>query len=228
LPEWVYQGGTAEELNRLADPGLREKIKKGVTWEDWEAVVISLVSTEANKVFEGRRLTEITAEKNLSPPDCLIELLREEGAKVEALFFSLSPENLERVLGRPYCMVGSDGSAKADYGPLSRGKPHPRSFGTFPRFLHRSAGRGALSWEKAVHRITGLPAEKLGLSDRGAIKEGAAADLVVFDPERIVDRATYENPHRYPEGIEYVIVNGEVVIGKGEHTGRLPGRFLVK
>ena len=228
LPEWVFQGGIAEELKRLADPGLREKIKEGVTWEDWEAVVISRVSSEANKVFEGEKLAALAAKKKLSPPDCLIELLLEEKTKVEALFFSLSPDNLARVLGLPYCMAGSDASAKADYGPLSRGKPHPRAFGTFPRFLSRWADRGLLSWEEAVHRITGLPAEKLCLADRGVIKEGAAADLVVFKSDEIRDRATYEEPQLYPEGIEYMIVNGEIVIEKGDHTGRLPGRFLVK
>ncbi|HDL64889.1 MAG TPA: D-aminoacylase, partial [Proteobacteria bacterium] len=125
-----------------------------------------------------------------------------------------------------YCMIGSDASARADYGLLSRGKPHPRTFGTFPRVLGEYVRRGVLSLEEAVHKMTGLPAEKLGLKDRGVIREGAAADLVIFNPKKIKDRATCQNPQLYPEGIEYVIVNGKIVLEAGEHTGKLSGRFL--
>jgi len=123
-------------------------------------------------------------------------------------------------------MIASDASARADYGLLSRGKPHPRTFGTFPRVLGKLVRRGVLPLEEAVYKMTGLPAEKLGLQDRGVIREGAAADLVIFNPAKVKDRATYQNPQLYPEGIEYVIVNGEIVLEVGLHTGKLPGRFL--
>ena len=171
-------------------------------------------------------MADIAAEKDMAPVDFLFVLLLEEELGVDALFFGMSRENMERVLQKPYCMVGSDASARADYGILSRGKPHPRTFGTFPRVLGDFVRGGVLRIEEAVHKMTGLPAQKLGLKDRGVIREGAAADLVIFNQATIRDRATYQNPHLYPEGIEYVIVNGEIVLKAGEHTGKLPGCFL--
>lgn len=226
LPEWAYKGGDEDELKRLIDPAIRAKIKDGVTWNEWEAVVVSRVSTRGNRKYEGRNFIEIAEDRREDPLDCLLNLLREERLRVEALFFSLSPRNLKKVLRKNYCLIGSDSSARADYGPLSEGKPHPRAYGTFPRFLSSCAASGLLSWEEAIHKVTGLPARKLGLRDRGTIRKGAAADLVVLNPGRLKDRATYEEPHRYPAGIDYVIVNGEVVVEKGEHTGNLPGKVL--
>jgi len=124
-------------------------------------------------------------------------------------------------------MIGSDGSSLAPYGELGEGKPHPRSYGTFPRVLGEYAReQRVLSLPQAVHKMTGLPARRLGLTDRGAIRVGARADLVVFDPRHVADRATYEDPHRYPTGVEHVLVNGRFVIKGGEHTGSLPGRVL--
>jgi N-acyl-D-amino-acid deacylase len=124
-------------------------------------------------------------------------------------------------------MIGSDGSALAPYGELAAGKPHPRSYGTFPRVLGEyTREQRVLSLPEAVHKMTGLPARRLGLRDRGVIRPGAKADLVVFDPKRIADRATYEEPHRYPIGIEHVIVNGRFVVKDAQHTGSLPGKLL--
>jgi N-acyl-D-amino-acid deacylase len=124
-------------------------------------------------------------------------------------------------------MIGSDGSALAPYGELGEGKPHPRSYGTFARVLGEyTRERRLLSLPQAVHKMTGLPARRLGLKDRGVIRVGARADLVVFDPKRVADEATYEDPHRYPTGIEHVLVNGRWVIRDGQHTGSLPGRVL--
>jgi N-acyl-D-amino-acid deacylase len=226
LPDWTYEGGPDAEISRLSDPRLRDRIKRGIVWTDWKAAVISRLSGKKNRWMEGKSLAQVARRRRQSPSDCLLDILKEEKLGIEALFFSMSEENLRRILSRPYCMVGSDASAKSTRGPLSGGKPHPRAFGAFPRALREFAGRGILSWEEAVHKMTGLPAYKLGLLDRGAIRTGAAADLVVFDPKTIADRATYAEPHRYPDGIEYVIVNGEIVVEKGRHTGRLPGKFL--
>src|SRR5204862_2299049 len=132
-----------------------------------------------------------------------------------------------RALGHPQVMIGSDGSALAVEGELGQGKPHPRSYGTFPRVLARYVREQALlPVEEAVAKMTGLPARRLGLRDRGVLAVGAKADLVVFDARRVADRATYENPHQYPSGIEHVLVNGRLVIKDGEHTGSLPGRLL--
>lgn len=226
LPDWTYAGGNEAEISRLSDPRLRERIKRGIVWTDWEAAVVSRVSGPTGRWMEGKSVGAIARRRRQDPADCLLDVLREERLRVEALFFSMSEENLRRIVTRPYCMVGSDASAKAVRGPLSGGRPHPRAFGAFPRALREFAGRGILGWEEIVHKMTGLPASKLGLAERGAIRVGAAADLVVFDPQAVADRATYGEPWRYPEGIEYVIVNGEVVVEKGRHTGRLPGKFL--
>jgi N-acyl-D-amino-acid deacylase len=124
-------------------------------------------------------------------------------------------------------MVGSDGYALAPYGVLGEGKPHPRSYGAFPRFLGRYVREKRLcTWQEAVRKMTSLPADFLGLKDRGRIKEGMAADIVIFNPETVIDRATFSDPHQYPKGIEYVITNGTIVIQQEKHTGALSGKIL--
>jgi N-acyl-D-amino-acid deacylase len=139
----------------------------------------------------------------------------------------MSEENLQRVLRVPWVMIGSDGASLVPQGEMGKGKRHPRSYGTFPRFLGRYVREeGLLTWQEAVRKATALPAEKLGLRDRGQLKAGKRADIVLLDPQRIADRATFTEPYQYPEGIEYVLVNGQIVIGGGEHTGALPGEVL--
>ncbi len=226
LPAWAIAGGAGEELRRLQDPATRERLRSEVERDDWEAVVISRVAGEANRDLEGMNLEAAARSRGLSPADMFFRILIEEELAVEALFFGMSPDNLVRILGRPYAMIGSDASARPADGPLARGRPHPRTFGTFPLVLGDFVRDGTLGLETAVYKMTGLPAEKLSLADRGVIREGAAADLVVFDPETIRPRATYRDPCRYPEGIDYVIVNGRIVVERGTHTGRLPGVFL--
>ncbi len=226
LPPWAIEGGARQELKRLRDPRLRDKLRREVERDDWEAVVISRVAGEANRELEGRNLKEAAHDRGLSPAELLFQVLIEEELSVEALFFGMAPFNLVRILKKPYAMIGSDASARPDRGPLARGCPHPRTYGTFPLVLGDFVRDGTLALEEAVFKMTGLPARKLGLTDRGVIREGAAADLAIFDPERIRSRATYRDPRRYPEGIEYVIVNGRIVAERGTHTGNLPGRFL--
>jgi N-acyl-D-amino-acid deacylase len=150
-----------------------------------------------------------------------------EQGKGYMILFQLDEADLRRALAHPHVMIGSDGSSLAAEGPLAVGKPHPRSYGTFPRVLGRYARDGhALSLPDAVWKMTGLPARRLGLTDRGVLAPGAMGDVVVFDAATVADRATYEDPHRYPVGIGHVLVNGRVVIADGEHTGALPGRVL--
>ncbi len=150
-----------------------------------------------------------------------------EQGKGYMILFQLDEADLRRALTHPHVMVGSDGSALAVDGQLATGKPHPRSYGTFPRVLGRYArDERVLSLEAAVFKMTGLPARRLGLRDRGVLAVGAKADVVVFDAATVADRATYEDPHRYAAGIGHVLVNGRVVVADGEHTGALPGRVL--
>ncbi len=226
LPAWAIEGGAEEELKRLSDPDLRAKLLREVARDDWEAVVISRVSREANRDLEGLNLEEASRLRGTAPADLFFRILVEEKLKVEALFFGMDPANLVRILKKPYSMIGSDASARPVRGPLARGCPHPRAFGTFPTVLGEFVRDGTLALEEAVFKMTGLPAQKLGLSDRGVIREGAAADLTVFDPGKVRARATYRDPFHYPEGIECVVVNGRLVVEGGEHTGNLPGIFL--
>src|SRR5207244_3541926 len=136
-------------------------------------------------------------------------------------------EDMNLALSQPWCSIGSDGSALAAEGPLRRGNPHPRSFGTFPRVLGVYAReRGLLRFEDAVRKMTSLNAAKLGLRDRGLLRVGCFADVTVFDPNRVIDKSTYSDPFQYSEGIEYVTVNGQVVLDKGQHTHARPGRAL--
>ena len=220
---------------RLADPEIRARIRREleapVTGQSlldrigWENVMISYAPKR--KDAEGKRVSEIAAARRLDPLDAALELIADEGGKAYMILFQLAEADLRRALAHPYVMIGSDGSALAPHGELGAGKPHPRSYGTFPRVLGVYAREErVLSLAQAVHKMTGLPARRLGLTNRGVIRVGAKADLVVFDPRRVGDLATYEDPHRYPTGIEEVVVNGRFVIKSGEHTGSLPGRVL--
>ena len=156
-----------------------------------------------------------------------MDLLLEDEGQTWIVAFGMSEEDVQRVMRSPYMMVGSDGRAISPHGVLGKGKPHPRYYGTFPRILGRYVRElGVLTLEEAVRKMTSAPARRLGLWDRGLIRPGFKADITIFNPDTIIDKATFMEPHQYPEGIEYVIVNGTVVIDEGEHTGALPGRVL--
>ena len=235
LPDWALEGGVDAMLARLNDAETRARIRQElaapVTGQSlldrigWDNVMISYCA--ARKDAEGKRLSEIGAARGVDPLDAAFELLRDEGGKAYMILFQLDEKDLRRALGHPHVMIGSDGSALAPYGELGAGKPHPRSYGTFPRVLGEYAReQRLLSLPEAIHKMTALPARRLGLRDRGVIRVGAKADLVVFDARRIADQATYEDPHRYPIGLDHVLVNGRFVVKDGGHTGSLPGRLL--
>ena len=174
-------------------------------------------------------MDQVIAQKGPSadPLDVMFDFLLEENGSVPAIYAHHSEEDMNLALSQPWCSIGSDGLAHATEGPLRRGKPHPRSFGTFPRVLGVYVReRKLLTLEDAVRKMTSLSALKIGLRDRGVIREGAFADLVLFDPARVIDKATYLEPFQYPEGIEGVIVNGEMTIDHGRHTGARAGRVL--
>jgi N-acyl-D-amino-acid deacylase len=232
LPAWTYAGGTWEELKRLCDTGMRRVIVRDILdahpeGDYWDRVVISSVQHEKNKWMEGKAISHIAEEVGKMPVDLLLDVLIEERLRTGAIFHSMSEENLERFLSLPYMMIGSDSASRSLDGPTRKGKPHPRGFGSFPRFLGRYAGEGKnISLGEAVRRVTSLPAETFGIRNRGLIKDGFFADLVVFDEERIIDRATFDEPFQGPEGIHFVIVNGRPAVWEGAATGVKAGKVV--
>jgi N-acyl-D-amino-acid deacylase len=172
-------------------------------------------------------VAELSEESGKTPHEWLFDALLEGGLEISMALFGMSEENRRRELRFGTMMIGTDGMGLSLDGALSAGRPHPRNFGAFPRVLGRYVRElGLLSLQEAVHRMTGMPAAKLKLKDRGLIRPGMAADLVVFDPETVAGTADYEKPHRYAVGIEQVVVNGEFVVRNGMHTGRRPGVVL--
>jgi N-acyl-D-aspartate/D-glutamate deacylase len=241
IPPWAHEGGTARMLARLHDPQDRARMKKDIQqgiagWynhylavgSDWGRMLISGKST-----YEGLTMDRVIALKSKGkdpapdPLDVLFDLLIEEGGSVPTIYEHHTEKDMNLALRQPWCSIGSDGSALATEGPLRRGNPHPRSFGTFPRILGVYVReRGLLRLEDAVRKMTSLNATKLGILDRGLLRPGQYADVTVFDPERIIDHSTYTRPFRYSEGVTNVIVNGQVVLEQGKHTGARPGRGL--
>lgn len=241
IPPWAHEGGSAKMLARLKDPKDRARMKKDIRggipgWYnhftavggDWSRMLVS-----AKGVYQGLTMDRILNQrvKGRNPAadalDELFDLLVEEGGSIPAIYEHHTEKDMRLAMLQPWCSIGSDGLAYATEGPLRRGHPHPRSFGTFPRVLGVYVRQlGVLRLEDAVRKMTSQNAVKLGLHDRGLIRPGLVADLALFDEERVLDRATYTDPFRYSEGIEYVIVNGQLVLDRGRHTGAKPGRAL--
>ncbi|NPV53502.1 MAG: D-aminoacylase [Firmicutes bacterium] len=234
LPQWLFDGGREKLLERLRDKRVLGAIRDEVEEREgrgfgWENIVISAVCLEKNKALEGKSILDIAMERGREPFDVVVELLLEEGGEAQTVRFGMCEEDVTLVLRHPESMIGTDAGARAQDGPLSRGKPHPRSYGAFPRVLARYVReRGVLTLEEAVRKMTSAPARKIGLKRRGILARGMFADIVIFDPARIADCATYSEPHQYAAGIEYVIVNGVLIIEKGRDRGRFPGRSLAR
>lgn len=246
IPPWAHEGGTERMLDRLRDPDARERMKVDIRdglpgWYnhytavggDWSRMLVSARMTPANRAFEGQTMVAILGAmaEGIEPPpdplDLLFDLLIAEGGSVGTIYAHHTEEDMNLALRQPWCSIGSDGSALAVSGPLATGHPHPRNFGTFPRALGRYVREGGLlTLEDAVRKMTSLNASKANLTDRGLLRPGQHADLTLFDPARVIDRATYLEPFQYPEGIVTVIVNGVVALDGGEPTGARPGRVL--
>ncbi|UCD84181.1 MAG: amidohydrolase family protein [Deltaproteobacteria bacterium] len=233
LPKWAVEGGREKMLSRLKKPEEREKIKEDISRQHpadyWESVVISQVFWEENRKYEGQKLSQAASSEGKETLNFTLDLLCREEGRVTAIYFNMSEENLKRIIRRPYCMVGSDAALRADHGVLSQGRPHPRAYGTFPRVLSKYVREeGILDLGTAIRKMTLDPCRKLGIRERGELKAGNFADIVIFDPLKIEDRASYLEPRQYPRGIEYVIVNGKITVEEGKHTGERGGRILTR
>jgi N-acyl-D-amino-acid deacylase len=180
-----------------------------------------------NKQFVGKRMSDVIAARGGDPVDVLCDLLLEEDGSVPTVFFHHAERDMEFAMKQPFVSIGSDGSAISNDGKFSGINPHPRWYGTFPRVLGRYVReKNLISLNEAIHKMTSMNADKINVHDRGLLKEGYWADVTVFDQRTVADKATYENPHQYAVGISYVIINGQVVLDRGNHTGALPGHVL--
>lgn len=230
LPSWVYEGGAEEEVKRLRDPETAARIRKELAVKDdayWKGVYLSSVVCPKNKWMEGESLFAVAEREGKSPLDTLFSLLIAERVRTGAIFFSMSEDNLRKFLSLSYTMIGSDSAVRSFSGPTCSGKPHPRGFGSFPRFVGRYVREERLmGLPEAIRRITGLPAQTFGLRERGVLREGFFADITVFDYGRIIDTATFKDPFRKAEGIRFVFVNGIPAVEEGEFTGSRSGRVL--
>ena len=235
VPDWAHEGGREMLLARLANPEIRAQLYQAVASKKdlagypagWEDALIARCPKFPG--HEGKTIAGLANELEKDPVDTVLDLLLEADADVSMIFFSMSEENVRLGLRFPSMMIGSDGSSLATCGPLNDGKPHPRNYGTFPRVLAKYVREERiLTLEEAVRKMSALPAAKLRLAQRGLLRPGYRADIVLFDPARVQDVATFVEPHQYPLGILYVLVNGQVTVANGEHRGMLAGRILEK
>ena len=229
IPPWYHSEGP-DKLIQMLHEG-KEPIKKDIrdktNWENWAAnvgwenIVVSSVESDANKKYEGKNIVEIASKRNLDDPsDAVLDILAEEELAVGMIIFGMNEEDVIRIMKHPTVSFITDGI-------LGGNKPHPRVYGTYPRILGRYVrDQGVLSIEEAVRKMTSLPAEKLRLKTKGVIAENYDADITIFDLDTIIDKATFDNPRQFSSGIEWVIVNGHVVVENGKHTNATPGRTI--
>ena len=224
LPLWALEGGGEKAMSRLTDPLTKSTILKELISSDleWDNILISEINSVRNKSFEGKSIAVLSEERNVDPPTFLCDLLVEEKLQGTFVMFTQKEDTLREFMKHSAHMAGSDALHIG-------GKVHPRLYGCYPRYLGKYVREtGTLNWESAIKKMTSLPAGRLGLKDRGILRKGMKADIVVFDPDEIIDTATFDDPHQFPVGIEYVLVNGEIVADHGRHTGALPGKVLYR
>jgi N-acyl-D-amino-acid deacylase len=239
VPAWAHDGGDAKLIERLKDPATRARIRKDMVtpskdWDnEWDEisgpqdVMISVVQNPALKKFQGKRLTEVAIALNQDPMDALFDLLIEDKAFTECAVFGMSEPDVALALQQPWVSVDNDSSGTSPEGILGEEHPHPRAYGTFPRILRKYVREEKkLTLEEAIRKFSALPAQRMRLTDRGVLKLGMWADVVVFDPETVRDVATFDDPNRLSEGMEYVLINGVPVVENGKMTGALPGKVL--
>jgi N-acyl-D-aspartate/D-glutamate deacylase len=241
IPPWAQEGGTEAMIQRLKDPALRPRLENeilhgipGSNWYDhytatggWDGMLLVSLSNPKYHRYEGMRMDAVIRALGGNPIDVLFELLENNHGSVPTIYFHHSEKDMQYALQQPFVSVGSDGMAVKTEGPLAAGHPHPRDFGTFPRVLGRYVReQKTITLEEAIRKMTSANAAKIKAYDRGLLRPGLAADVTVFDAAKIIDRATFENPLQYSEGVEYLIVNGQIVLDRGRHTHARPGVIL--
>ena len=227
LPQWAQEGGLKQVLSRVADPASRKKMAKDMAGggiysvEDWEKVMIP---NSANPAHVGRTVAEMAVEAGKTPHEWVFDAILETKGNISTIMYSVSEENLKIQMQHPNMMFGTDGIGLPFDGPMAIGAPHPRNFGTYPRILGKYVrDEQVLSLEEAIWKSTGFPAQKLRLRERGLVRKGYKADLMIFNPNTIIDTADYIKPYQRPVGIEMVFINGVVVMDHGVHTKAHPG-----
>ncbi len=234
FPLWARDGGTEKFLERLKNSSdlskMKEYAEKKVANLDgeWDGVLISSVSKdELKEKYQGKTIEKISGEEGKEGFDAAVEIILQSENQVMMMGFGMEEKSTEKILAHPRVMIASDAGAHAPYPPMNKNIAHPRAYGTFPRAIAKYVReRKICPLEEMIKKMTSMPADKTGFTDRGRLQEGKCADVVLFDYEKIKDKAEFTNPHQYPEGIPYVIVNGKVVINNGEHTGEMPGKVL--
>jgi N-acyl-D-amino-acid deacylase len=239
LPPWTEDGGYPALYKRLRDPATREKIAAQVktATNEWENLYLAAGSperillvgfkTDKLKPLTGKSLAEVAKMRGKDPVETIMDLIAEDESRIDSVYFLMSEENVKKEIAKPWISFGSDEASQAPEGVFLKSNPHPRAYGNFARVLGKYVREEkALTLAEAVRRLSALPATNLGLERRGFIKEGMFADIVVFDPATIADRATFDKPHQYAVGMKHVFVNGVQVLKDGEHTGAKPGRAL--
>jgi dihydroorotase/N-acyl-D-amino-acid deacylase len=239
VPPWAHDGGDAKMIERLKDPANRARIRKEMEtpskgWDnEWDEisgpqdVMITAVQNPELKKFQGKRLPEIAKALNKDPIDTLFDLLIEDKAFTSVAVFGMSEPDVALALQQPWVSVDNDSSGTAPEGILGEEHPHPRAYGTFPRILRKYVREEKkITLEDAIRKFSALPAQRMRFVDRGVLKEGMWADVVVFDPNTVRDVATFDDPNRLSEGMDFVLVNGTPVIENGKMTGSLPGKVL--
>jgi len=239
LPPWALEGGTERMLSRLKDKGIRERLKKEIATDskEWENIYLGsggpsgvLIGSVVNRdldAMQGKRLAQIAEEQRKDPLDALFDLILADHGQTGAIYFMMSEDDMRAAMRAPFVSFCTDSGARANDGPLGGSKSHPRGWGSYPRILGRYVrDEHLLTLEEAVHKMTGLPAKRVGLRDRGVLVAGAYADITIFDPKTVIDRATFEMPNQHPDGINYVIVNGQISVDNGQRTSKLAGQIL--
>ena len=240
IPPWAHDGGRDEMLKRLRDPAARRRMHDEIlnglpnwynhylaTGDGWAGMILVRLTNPKNKPFQGKRMSELIQARGGDPVDVLFDLLLDENGSVPTVFFHHSEQDMQLVLKQPWTSIGSDGTAVNPDGPTGTTHPHPRYYGTFPRVLGRYVRElKVITLPEAIKKMTSMNADKIGIKDRGRLKPGMWADVTIFDAERVIDRATFENPAQFPVGIQYVIVNGVVTMDRDRHTGALAGKVI--